>query len=379
MDAVSQSQVPGIDGNDLLDEAVNTFQAILVEEPNLNRVRLELAHAYYLQGKDRLAKEHFERVLAFNPPLPVVININRFLNQIRSRKRWEAQFGFALAPDTNIGASSDSSTLVIPVFGIDQEFKRDGSISSGGGFRVWTGGEYQHPINENTRLRIGGGISRTEYKGDRFDSMNLTTHVGPRWLLSSQSELSLLAVAKHTWQSKEPEYLDLGVRIETGHRLNEKTTLTTRTSLLNRRHDRDSLLRGQVSNLSFGIKHVLTPTLRVNASVGLSRTELKSARNSNRGRSVNVGLTNLLEGGLSIGGSFGIQWDDWGGDWFPEVRHGGSRKDTIRTLGLSVHHRGFTILNFSPQLSLTREIRDSNSQIHDYRKVVGEVSFVRPF
>lgn len=115
-------------------------------------------------------------------------------------------------------------------------------------------------------------------------------------------------------------YLDLGVRIETGHRLNEKTTLTTRTSLLNRRHDRDSLLRGQVSNLSFGINHVLTPTLRVNASVGLSRTQLKSVRNSNRGRSVNVGMTNLLEGGLSIGGSFGIQWDDWGGDWFPEVR-----------------------------------------------------------
>ena len=138
-------------------------------------------------------------------------------------------------------------------------------------------------------------------------------------------------------------------------------------------------LEGRVSNLSFGINHVLTPTLRVNASVGLSTTELKSARNSNRGRSMNVGLTNLLDGGLSIGGTFGIQWDYWGGDWFPEVRGGGSRKGPIRTFGLSAHHRGFTILDFSPQLSIRREIRDSNSQIHDYRKVAGEVRFVRSF
>ena len=45
----------------LLDEAITAFRSILIHEPALVRVRLELALAFFLKGDDDLAINHFER------------------------------------------------------------------------------------------------------------------------------------------------------------------------------------------------------------------------------------------------------------------------------------------------------------------------------
>ena len=96
----------------LLDRSIAVFHALLVVQPDLPRVRLELARAFFLKGEDALARNHFRRVLAGNPPAPVVANINRFLAQIRARRGWTARFGLALAPDSNIGAGSEQDTII---------------------------------------------------------------------------------------------------------------------------------------------------------------------------------------------------------------------------------------------------------------------------
>ena len=90
---------------------------MLVGRPSLLRVRLELGRAFFLKGEDRLARRHFEQVLAGKPPAAVALNVNRFLNQIRARKRWSVRVGAALAPDSNIGAGSDERTIYRSPFG----------------------------------------------------------------------------------------------------------------------------------------------------------------------------------------------------------------------------------------------------------------------
>ena len=99
--AVGASQRPGLsrDARDaLLDEAIAAFRAMLVGRPDLERVRLELALAFFLKGEDRLARRHFERVLAGGPPEAVARNVQGFLADIRARKRWSIRVGAALAP-----------------------------------------------------------------------------------------------------------------------------------------------------------------------------------------------------------------------------------------------------------------------------------------
>ena len=55
-----------------LRAAIDLLRSMLTQRPDLVRVRLELARAFFLKGEDTLARRHFERVLAGKPPAPVV-------------------------------------------------------------------------------------------------------------------------------------------------------------------------------------------------------------------------------------------------------------------------------------------------------------------
>ncbi len=84
-----------------------------MDRPELVRVRLELAHAFFLQAEDRRARRHFEQVLAGDLPPAVVANVRRFLQVMRARRRWEAWFGAAIAPDSNLNAASGERTIFL--------------------------------------------------------------------------------------------------------------------------------------------------------------------------------------------------------------------------------------------------------------------------
>ena len=176
--AIEASRLPDVteaERDVLLDEATASLRTMLVDHPDLVRVRLELARAFFLKGEDSLSRDHFERVLAGNaaagggrecPALSC--------REIRSRRRWSMYLGGSVAPDTNIGAGSEERIIYIQGL----PFRRDAEelTTSGVGVSVWTGGEYQYPLGERLRLRAGADISRREYSGSQVRSAG---RVGP--------------------------------------------------------------------------------------------------------------------------------------------------------------------------------------------------------
>ena len=367
--------------DELLDKAIAEFRAILVARPDLVRVRLELARAFFLKEEDTLARRHFEIVLAGKPPAGVALNINRFLAQIRARKRWSVRVGVALAPDSNLTGRSDERTILIDVFGqrLPFTYNAEDQPRSGIGLSAWAGGEYQYPLDPRWRLRVGGDISRREYRSDEFDRMTVGAHVGPRWLIGRASEASLLASARQSWLSDEEDFRDVGLRIEGRHRLNRRTTAHLNASRHERRYDGRDWLDGPITDISAGIGWAATPTFRVDTALGwgLQRTERKRERNSSRwGR---LGATFLLPWGFTLGGAGTLRWTDYKDSWAPFVLGGGERRDLTRTIRFNVHNRGFTVGGFSPQVSLIQEQRTSNAQLHGYERISGELRFVRLF
>ena len=94
--AMETSRMPGVaqaTRTALLDEAIVTLHTILVDRPELVRVRLELARAFFYKGEDSLARGHFRRVLAGDVPDVVKANVQRFLVQVRARRRWTMYMG----------------------------------------------------------------------------------------------------------------------------------------------------------------------------------------------------------------------------------------------------------------------------------------------
>ena len=378
--AIESSRQPGrleADRDVLLDEAITILRAMLINEPGLVRVRLELARAFFYKREDGLSQEHFERVMAGNPPPPVVANVRRFLSQIRARRRWNMHLGFAVAPNTNIGGTSNERTIYI--FGLP--FRRDAEslTTSGVGLSVWGGGEYQHPLGQRVRLRMGMDASRREYSGGKFDRMLVSGHVGPRVFVSRTTEFSILGNWRHQWSANDPDSFDLGGRVTARHRFSRRLTVNGNASWHDRRYRTRKLLDGPVRSFSLGASWVLTPTIRLDGTAGYGRDRPESVRYRNDSKYLQAGVSVALPKGFTVGAGGGVRWTDYEAPWFPNTRGDEDRGDRTYNLRASVHNRALTFFGFSPEVSLIHEIRKTNAQLYDYKKTGGELRVVRQF
>ena len=365
------------DRDALLDEAVAALRAILVERPGLVRVRLELARAFYLKGEDGLARRHFERVLAGRQPLTMEANIRRFLDEMRARKRWSAHFGVALASDSNPGAASADDT--IHIFGLPFRRAPDAGPKPGLGVAAWGGAEYRHPLNGRLRLRLGGDLSRREHGNRVFDRTSLSVHAGPHWLAGPDTELALLASARRHLAAGESHSRETGLRLEAAHRLSQRLTAQAHASWHRRIHAGSEAFDGPHPAVSLAAAWLATPQLRFDALAGWARERTRSERWRNTRCRARLGVSAALPHGFTLGA--GVEWrrTDYDGRWFLLTPGGEPREDRTRVLSVSLLHRAFTLGGFSPGLTLARETRRSNAQLHDYRRTRIELRFVRQF
>ena len=204
-------------------------------------------------------------------------------------------------------------------------------------------------------------------------------HLGPRWLIGRRTEASLLASARLSWLSDEPDFRDLGLRFEGRHRLTPRLSTTFNASWHDRRYPGRPWSNGPLVDLTAGLGWAALPTVRLDAAGGWAsqRTDRERLRNSSRW--VRAGVTAQLPWGFTVGGSGTVRWTGYEGNWAPFVLGGGERSDRTWSIRLNVHNRAVTVSGFSPQLSVVHEKRTSNAQLHGYKRIFGELRFVRLF
>ena len=361
----------------LLDEAIAAFRSILIHRPELVRVRLELALAFYLKEEDQLARDHFDRALVGRPPAALVANINRFLNVMRERRRWRGYFGFSVAPDTNINAASDAQFIYIN--GLPFRRGAQGRASSDIGIVGWGGGEYQFPLAERWRLRTGLDLNHREYKGKQFDQTYAGVYVGPRWLINRNTEMSLLASVSQRWFGQYSFNYDYGARLEVEHRVFAGLRLSGRALWSDRKYQQQKFLEGPLMVFSLGATYVPFPIMSVNLLVGYQQQEAVSHQWNNAGYWTRVGTNVALPFGFSVGLSGEFRWTDYEGDWFPFTVDHSTRADQTRILQATLLNRAITVFGFSPQVAFSNQVRESNAQLFDFKRNLVEMRWVRQF
>ena len=365
----------------LYDKAIAAFRLILVNRPDLVRVRLELARAFFLKGQYDLARRHFELVLAGGVPPPVAANIRAFLNAAQARKRFSGYFGAAIAPDSNLNAASESETIYIDtVFG-RLPFTRQGDIGaeSGLGLSVWGGGEYQHPLGERLRLRVGADVAQREYSGGDFDQLFIAAHVGPRWLAGPLTELSLLGTAHRQWLGGSRYADETGVRLELDRRLTRGLWARGSAAVRERDHLHD-ILDGPITDFTLSLVWTPAPVLQVQWNLGYEHSHAQSEHWRNLSRWLRVGTSLALPLGFTLGTSAQVRRTPYEGSGAVHLTlDRRPRFDRTRTFTLSVLNRAFTLFRFSPQLALIHEVRMTNAQAQGYERNRAELRFVRQF
>ncbi len=361
----------------LLEEAISAFHTVLITRPELERVRLELAHAFFLNRQDDLARRHFERVLGGASAQAVIVNVQRFLNIIRARKRWDGHFGFRIEPDSNINTASTDNIIYIG----DLPFRLDSNAApqSGIGFSFWGGGHYQYPIGKDYRLRVGFDAARKEYKGRAFDQSFLETHIGPRWLIDANTEVSVLANLRGFWRSGNTESKDVGLRLLAQKRLSRAFILRARFDRHYRSYERVENLDGPITrSFVHGIWQI-NPTIRGEMTLGHGRESPELFVRRNTSHRIGAGASFTLPRGFSIGLHATHYWTQYKGNWAPFTLNGASRRDKTWNIRAPLYNRALTFVGFSPQVTIIHEHRQSNAQLHSYQRTRGELQFVRQF
>ena len=359
----------------LLDEAIAALRAILIDRPELTRVRLELARAFFLARDDDLSRRHFERVLAGDPQPAMAANIRRFLHTIRARRKWSGYLSLGIEQNDNINSGSDTETVYI--FGLPFTLNEESRPRARTGLALLAGGEYQHPLANRERWRWGFGadLARNEYAGHEFDQTYLRLRSGPRWLISKRSEASLQGLAGKRWVARNRHSDDFGVRFAAHHQLNRRLGFNAQVSWEKTRLRQARGLDDTEVEYELGGVYRFSPLVRARAGFGFSHQRREDGLRI-RERRANIGLDVILSKGWSVGGSLSVL----------QRRHNRNapfstqrRTDRRRTARLFVLNRQLTFVGFSPQLIVSRERQKSNSALDNYRRTRADLRFVRQF
>ena len=357
--------------------AIARFRALLIRNPNLPRPRLELARAFFHAGEDNLARRHFERVLAGKPSEAVAKNVQSFLDVIRARRRWDAHFGFAFAPDSNVNTATSAD--IVWLYGLPFRVTDESKPSSGVGLIVWGGAEYEHPLSERFKLRAGADVRRQEHRRQEFNRMLLSLHAGPRWIIARDVEMSLLASRRQQWAGNKPAYVEKGLRLESSQRLSAQWVAIEKASWHERRYEDSKQLDGPRWDFSLTGRWQSTPALSLSATLGYGDGRPKRRSQRFTRPRIRLSTSYALPLGFSVGASASVARSFFQPDWSNLTLGSRKRKDLTRTYQLSAFNRAFTFFGFSPQLFLIQEERESNAQFYDYERLRGELRVVRLF
>jgi hypothetical protein len=356
--------------------AIARFRAILQRDPSLNRVRLELARVYFLNGEDVAAEHHFRAVLAQGVPPNVQENINRFLDEIRRRKHWDVGVFAAVAPDSNVNAATTAQS--VDLFGLPFQLNPTAQRQSGVGFTATLTGFYQWDVTHSTKIKAGGAYYDTEYGNDAFSDRNLHLYTGPRFLIGQGTEVSVLATGSKRWYGGAAFTDGYGVSIEGQTALSPRVLLGGTVEAHRLRYaDAYADYTGPIFSANLLLTYFFDAHsfARVIGGIVREQARLEPLRDFQYVLGAGYYREDLPLGlavYINVQGAL-IPYDA------PLPALGRVRKDVGMDYRMSLSNRNFDVFGFTPLVSYIHTDRYSNISLYTYHRSRVEVGVTRNF
>jgi hypothetical protein len=172
-------------------EGVLALERYIIQFPDNDRARLELARGYFVLGELVRAREEFEAVSRRNPPPSVQATIDRFMDSIRSQETRYTTTATGYVEigggyDTNANSGLGNPVLAIPALGFTNiTVAATGLKKRSAFYHLGAGGQVAHPIAPGVSL-LGGvsfeGKMHDDNFAKQFDQSNYGGFGGLSWL-----------------------------------------------------------------------------------------------------------------------------------------------------------------------------------------------------
>ena len=155
-----------------IDEAIKIYRKILDDQPDLAKVRYELAVCYMIKHQWYRADYHLRLAMTGQDIPEDVRQRMMYLRYVaRQNKRWNAWFNFGAAPDNNVNLAAGGEEYIINEWG---EFKRVlPKPEKAVGYNFLLGGNYEFHLSQHWRWKNEGHIYTNIYNKHKFDDLYL--------------------------------------------------------------------------------------------------------------------------------------------------------------------------------------------------------------
>ena len=354
--------------------AIARFRAMLIRDPTLPRVRLDLALSYFRAGEDSSAAYHFRQVLG-DEDLPPIVRARTlaFLDTIRRRKTWSVDAAVGIAPDSNINAATSSRQ--VNLFGLPAQLSEDARQTSGVGLNVNISAGYEARISPDLRFRTGASLYTRTYEKSKFNDRTLTLRAGPRFLFERfDLRPELTARARHL--SGKIYSRAAGIRLSGDWHVAPAWRLSGAVS--GERIFYETFLgNGNMYSTRVGLAHALGRATLLQADGAFRREAVDSKAYSWREFIVGASATRELPRGFVVtaGSTYRLRrYDRPIAAFGPEAR-----QDRTLAGRMKVSNRHIELFGFMPELTISHERRRSNLNLYDYKRNLVEVGVVRRF
>lgn len=360
--------------------AVARFRAILADNPQHTRVRLELARALAAQGNFQAADYHL-RLAQDDEGLPqeVINTIRHTRSVIRTSKDWRFGFDLGLAPDSNINSATNAETIDVN-FGPTQvplTLDEAARAQSGIGVTASTFGSLRLPMSENTSIVSDLDASMVNYQGKNLDDYTVQIASGPEFRLSERASVTGQAVGLYRLYGGKVAARQAGAKL--GMQFDLSSSQRAGVQLDVRRTDSD--FGDGYNGWQYGavgtFEQVIARSFLASASVFARRDDMKLASYANNSTGFSLGIGGELPWGINAGVSGGVSVARYDEPQFFFSTE--DRSDTRYQGRIYLGLRSFRWHGFSPSVEYGYSSVDTNYALYESSRHRFEFKLARYF
>jgi outer membrane protein len=355
------------------DGAIEDFRRILAAEPDRERVRLELARAFFLEADYDNAERNFKFARAGDLPPETKTIIDQYLAAIIRLRHWSYSVGVSLAGDSN--ANGATAIRTIDLYGLPFTLSDTAREKSGLGAAADLAGEWSPLISDDLKVRLGALVHSLDYSNGAFDDTTVSGYAGPEWLFP-RWQLDALATSFRRWFGNAPYADGIGGRGVASYLVTPTLRLTTSFDLQNVTYRVANYQNGLVPSGTIAAGYTISPSSTIQLTLGGAAQMAKSPSFADTSFWVALDYYRDLPFGFSTNLEPAFYWSGYDA---PLAAFGTTRIDKSWAFRIDLLNRRLEYRGFAPRLSLIYVSDQSTIGLYRFSRLQAQIGITRQF
>ena len=363
------------------DNAIKIYRQLLDEQPDLSKIRYELALCYMAKEQWYRADYHLRLAMAGNNiPDAVKQQMMYYRYVARQNKRWNIWLNFGAAPDNNVNQASGGKDCVLYNGWIlcNPLPEPDKAI----GYNFSLGGNYEFILSDHWRLKNEANIYTNIYDKHKYDDLYLSFATGPRYIWN-RGDIWLAGIALRRWYGWERYNWSSGAKLDTHYDWTRKLSTGLSLRFLNNIYDYyGDYMDGQSYGVAPYTTYSIDSTKYMVLRGGVDRDVAKNKAYTNWRYSTGIGFGAEIPWGFNIYFEPSFSWLKYDGARYVAenlVYQPIIERDFMQHYMFSISNNKFDFHGFVPTLTISYSKRNSNIHSREYDKWATEFTMRQRF